>query len=139
MLDRARDADREIEFGRDDLARLADLVIVRRIARIDRGARRADGGTEFVGQGSISSWNLSDEPSARPPETMILADASSGRSLCASSAPSKRAFVGAAAVSATGSIVAVPPMVAALAKAVVRTVSTRFVSRVSTVAIAFPA
>src|SRR5690606_4963063 len=32
MLDRAGDADGDVEFGRDDLAGLADLPVVRRIA-----------------------------------------------------------------------------------------------------------
>ncbi|MNR04342.1 hypothetical protein D3C85_1202900 [compost metagenome] len=36
---------------RDDLARLADLPIVRRVAGIDRGARSAQGGAQLVGQG----------------------------------------------------------------------------------------
>src|SRR3546814_5062731 len=35
VLDRARNADRDIDFRGDDLARLADLVIVGDIARID--------------------------------------------------------------------------------------------------------
>src|SRR4051812_46121196 len=35
MLDRARNADRDIDFGGDDLAGLADLIIVGGIARID--------------------------------------------------------------------------------------------------------
>ena len=50
VLDRAGNADRDIDFGGDDLAGLADLVIVRRIAGIDRGAAGADRGTELVGK-----------------------------------------------------------------------------------------
>src|SRR4051812_6113749 len=50
VLDRARYADRYVDFGGDDLAGLADLVIVGRIAGVDRGAARADGGAQFVGQ-----------------------------------------------------------------------------------------
>jgi hypothetical protein len=50
VLDRTRDADRDIDFGGDDLAGLADLIVVGDIARIDRSARRADGGAELVGQ-----------------------------------------------------------------------------------------
>jgi hypothetical protein len=38
VLDRARDADRDVELGRDDLARLPDLQVVRHEARIDRRA-----------------------------------------------------------------------------------------------------
>ena len=50
MLDRAGDADRDIDFGGDDLAGLADLVIVGRVAGIDRGAAGADAGAELVGE-----------------------------------------------------------------------------------------
>src|SRR3954462_1838773 len=49
VLDGARDADGDVEVGCDDLAGLADLVVVRRIAGIDRGARGAHRGTEQVG------------------------------------------------------------------------------------------
>ncbi len=49
MLDRAGNADRDVELGSDDLAGLADLVVVRHEARIDRGARGADAGAELVG------------------------------------------------------------------------------------------
>ena len=41
MLDRAGNADRDIDLRSDDLARLADLIIVWGIARVDRGAARA--------------------------------------------------------------------------------------------------
>src|SRR3546814_20450809 len=50
VLDRARDADRDIDFGRDDLARLPDLIIVGDIARIDRRAGCAHRGAELVGE-----------------------------------------------------------------------------------------
>src|SRR5580698_10918469 len=50
MLDRAGDADRDIQFRRHHLAGLADLPIVRRIAGIDRGARGTDGGAKLVGE-----------------------------------------------------------------------------------------
>src|SRR5580692_8864329 len=46
MLDRAGDADGNIKVGRHDLAGLADLVVVRHVAGIDRGAA----GAELVGQ-----------------------------------------------------------------------------------------
>src|SRR5436853_2781529 len=42
MLDRAGNADRDIDFRSDDLAGLADLVIVGRIAGVDRGPAGAD-------------------------------------------------------------------------------------------------
>src|SRR5436853_2330297 len=35
VLDRAGNADRDIDFGRDDLAGLADLIVVGGIARVD--------------------------------------------------------------------------------------------------------
>ena len=50
MLDRAGNADRDIDFGSDDLAGLTDLVIVGRVARVDRGAAGADPGAELVGE-----------------------------------------------------------------------------------------
>src|SRR5256885_8942622 len=37
VLDRAGNADRDIDLGGDDLARLADLIIVGRITGVDRG------------------------------------------------------------------------------------------------------
>src|SRR5262247_4175167 len=49
MLDGAGDADGHIEFGRDDLAGLPDLVVVGHEAGIDGRAAGADGGAELVG------------------------------------------------------------------------------------------
>src|SRR5262249_13555430 len=48
MLDRAGDADSDVEVGRDHLAGLADLPVVWRIAGIDGCAACADRGTELV-------------------------------------------------------------------------------------------
>ena len=48
MLDRAGNADRDIDFWSDDLAGLADLIVIGHIARIDRSARCTDGGTQLV-------------------------------------------------------------------------------------------
>src|SRR5690606_10958850 len=45
-----RDSHRDIELGCDDLAGLADLVVVGYETGIDRGARCADRGVELVGQ-----------------------------------------------------------------------------------------
>src|SRR5260370_753772 len=56
MLDRAGDADGDIELRRHHLAGLADLPVVRRIAGIDRRARRADAGAEFVGERLHVFW-----------------------------------------------------------------------------------
>ena len=50
MLDRAGDADRDIDFRSDDLAGLADLIVVGDIARINRSARSTDAGAELVGE-----------------------------------------------------------------------------------------
>ena len=50
MLDRAGDADGDIEFRRHHLAGLPDLPVVRRIAGIHRRARGANAGAELVGQ-----------------------------------------------------------------------------------------
>jgi curli biogenesis system outer membrane secretion channel CsgG len=65
VLDRARDADRDVDFGGDDLAGLADLIVVGDIARIDRGARCADGGAQLVGQREDGLLRRSARPSAR--------------------------------------------------------------------------
>ncbi|KAF1854083.1 hypothetical protein Lal_00005300 [Lupinus albus] len=51
MLDGARDADGDIEVRRDDLAGLADLIVVRDEAGIDGGAAGTDGGPQLVGDG----------------------------------------------------------------------------------------
>ena len=50
VLDRAGDAGRDVELGRDLLAGLADLVAVGVPAGVDRGAGGADGGAEGVGE-----------------------------------------------------------------------------------------
>src|SRR5258708_32314081 len=50
MLDRARDADGNIEVGRHHLAGLSDLVVVRNVARIDGGAAGAQAGAQRVGE-----------------------------------------------------------------------------------------
>src|SRR5215471_88774 len=50
MLDRAGDADGNVELGRHHLAGLADLPVVGRIAGVDCGARGADARTQLVGK-----------------------------------------------------------------------------------------
>jgi len=62
--------------------------------------------------GSMYLAKFSDEPSERPPEMMILAEVSSGRSEWAISAPLKLDRPGSAAAS-TSSIGAEPPAPAA--------------------------
>src|SRR6056297_3657169 len=49
VLDRARDADRDVEVRGHDLAGLTDLPIVRGVATVDCGTGRANGGAELVG------------------------------------------------------------------------------------------
>src|SRR5206468_5718460 len=48
--DRAGNADRNIDLRSDDLAGLPDLIVVRRIAGIDRRARRTERCAELVGE-----------------------------------------------------------------------------------------
>jgi hypothetical protein len=50
MLDRAGDADRDVDFGGDDLAGLADLIVVGDIACVDCCTTCADACAELVGQ-----------------------------------------------------------------------------------------
>ncbi len=50
VLDRSGNADRDIDVRRDDLAGLADLIIVGRIAGIDRSSRGSDRRSELVGE-----------------------------------------------------------------------------------------
>ena len=75
-----------IEVGRHDLAGLPDLQIVGHEAGIDRRARSAHGGAQFVGDRLESFLKFSPDASPRPPEMMMRADASSGRSDFVSSA-----------------------------------------------------
>src|SRR6185295_16157454 len=49
MLDRTRNADRDVEVRRHDLAGLPDLPVVRRVARVHGGARGADRRADLVG------------------------------------------------------------------------------------------
>ena len=85
----------------------------------------------------MTSSNFSDEPSARPPEMMILAEVSSGRSLSDSLFSMKLDRPGLAAA-ATLSTAAEPPSGAAWKEAV-RTVITFLGSLACTVWMALPA
>ena len=87
----------------------------------------------------MSSLNLSEEPSERPPETMILAAASSGRLDWAISSPLKVDLDEAGALTVTGSTGAVDPPAAAALNAAMRTVMTFLPSAAWTVWIALPA
>src|SRR5262245_20401899 len=50
MLDGARDTDGDVELRRHHLAGLADLVVVRHVAGIDRGSARASRRAEAIGK-----------------------------------------------------------------------------------------
>src|SRR3546814_12894724 len=68
VLGGAGDADGDVEFGRDDLAGLADLIVVGRVTRIDRGAPGAHPGAELVGERVVQCVELvgrPERPSAR--------------------------------------------------------------------------
>jgi hypothetical protein len=82
--------------------------------------------------------NLSLEPIARPPETMILAAVSSGRSFLAISLP-PNALLPESATAAIVSTAALPPVAAAGSNPVVRTVATLTACEHCTVAMALPA
>ena len=96
MLDRAGDADGDVELGRDDLAGLADLVVVGRDSprRPRRGWRRRR--RQLVGE-RFEQLEILAEPMPRPPETTILAAVSSGRSDLTSSSPTNLDSAGTAA------------------------------------------
>ena len=79
VLDRAGDADRDVQLRRDDLAGLADLIVVGHEARVHRRARCAQRRVQLSASGSSSLLVLA-APRPRPPETMIFAAVSSGRS-----------------------------------------------------------
>ena len=85
----------------------------------------------------MTSWNFSAEPSARPPEMMIRAEVSSGRSLAAMRFSTKVERPGLAAAG-TVSTAAEPPAPATW-KVAVRTVITFLASVAWTVWIALPA
>ena len=78
MLHRAGVARGDVERQRDDLAGLAHLPYVRRVARVDRGTRGAEARVELVGSGASTSVNFSKLAMARPSDTMILAAVSWG-------------------------------------------------------------
>src|SRR6266540_2910145 len=81
VLDRPGDPDRHVELRRDRLAGLADLVLVRVPAGIDRCPAGADRRPEGVGHASTSA-KLAGSCRPRPPETMISASATSGLPPC---------------------------------------------------------
>jgi hypothetical protein len=138
VLDRTRNADRDIDFGGDDLAGLADLIVVGDIARIDGGARRTDGGTQLVRQRENGGFKgrpvlqrattRNDDLGAGQFGAFKLDDFGADKARRAGIARARNGFDSGTAAFA-----------AALAKAVPRTVMTFFASDDCTVAIAFPA
>jgi len=82
--------DRKVCFFRsaDDLARVSKeerdfsrLAAAARLAGLaDPASTAARDAPSLSATGRITCWNFSDEPSARPPEMMIFAEVSSGRS-----------------------------------------------------------
>ncbi len=133
------DPDRHVEIRRDHLARLAYLPVVGGVARIHRRPRGAHGGTERVGQRLDQFVKLVRRAEGAATETMIRAEASSGRSDLAISSPLNVEPPASGVAADTSSIGATPPPSAAAAKAAVRTVITRFPLGACTVWIAFPA
>ncbi len=140
MLDRAGDADRDIDFGRDDLAGLADLIIVGRHSprRPRRGWRRRRRRACRRAARCIA-WKCSlraeraaardDDLGAGQLRPLGLARSRRRRSLKGPGRPCRR----------PARPYAEPPSRAAFSKAVPRTVITFFASDDLTVAIALPA
>ena len=89
VLDRARDAGREVELRRDRLAGLADLRRVREPARVDDRARRGDGAAERAGEllAEVEVLGLA-EPAAAGHEEVGVLDVDVGTALLAARAPS---------------------------------------------------
>jgi hypothetical protein len=108
VLDGARDADRDVELRRDDLAGLADLVVVGHEAGIDRGARGAQRGAELVGQRLEQLVVVLAAAHAATAGDDDLGGASSGRSDLVSSRPTSLVWPRSAAA-ATASTAALPP------------------------------
>ena len=139
MLDGAGNADGDVELRRDDLAGLADLIVIGRIAGVDRGAAGADGGAELVGERVEQAVELlvrAEGAAARDDD--LGADVSSGRSLFDISAETNSDLPSWLPAS-TVSTVPEPPSRAAFSKAVPRTVMTFLASFDLTVAMALPA
>jgi len=105
MLDRAEITDRNIESGATHLAGLADLPVVGCAYRSSTRPRGRLRRHELVGERSIYLAKIPRRLCmARPPDTMILADVSVGRSLLATSSPTKleRPGIGCGAAFSTG-------------------------------------
>ena len=79
MLNCTGNANGDIKVRCHHLARLPDLPVIWREARVHGGSRRTNAGAELVRQrlDILVKFALLRMP--RPPETMILAEANSGR------------------------------------------------------------
>ena len=66
MLNRAGDADSNVEFGLNGFARLSHLLGVRPPTRVDNGAGRSDGCAELVGQRFDKLGEALGTPNAAP-------------------------------------------------------------------------
>ena len=62
MLNGAGDASRDVKLWRNDFTGLTDLIIVRHIARINRGPRRANCSAEFIGEREHHFFKLLSRP-----------------------------------------------------------------------------
>ena len=74
VLDGAADAARDVQLGGDDLACLAHLEIVGRVAGITAVRLAPIAAPSLSASGASTSENFSALPSARPPETTTFAD-----------------------------------------------------------------
>ena len=135
-----RDADGDVQLRRDDLAGLADLPVVRRVARVDRGAAGAQGGAQLVGQRRQHLVELlaraqraaagDDDLGRGQFGPVALGDLAADEAATCRCRP-RRLTVSTAADAAGGRLPASKP--------VVRTVMTLIASLLCTVAIALPA
>ena len=102
VLDGAGDADRDVQLRRDDLAGLAHLQVVGRVACVHRRARCTDGGTELVGQlvEHLEVLGAAQRPTAGDDARAVCRSA--GRSRRADT-ETKRVWVGSSALTAAAS------------------------------------
>ncbi|KAH9399970.1 hypothetical protein TYRP_017540 [Tyrophagus putrescentiae] len=133
VLDGAADAHRHVQLRRHDLARLADLQVVRDEAGVDGRSTGAHRRVELVGQ------LLSPLFMPRPPLMTRLAAVSSGRSDLVSSALMNSTTSGLETELFSGSEGADPPPTVAASKDVPRTVRTFTLSSALIVCRALPA
>lgn len=135
VMDRARDADRDIDFGRDDLAGLANQMVIGHIARVYTRAGCAHGGVELVGEREdhrLEGVRILQRAAARNDG---LSTGELG-ALALGDFHADEARKPDFAAAETTSTAPEQPSVVALAKALPRTVITSLPSKLSTVAMA---